>query len=373
MAGVLRRLKGWPGVVLAVAVTSAAFASGLVSADHAAAVSGKPPSAPRGRLAAEVAPPAPAALQAELKRLADGYGEDVGLAVTDVTTGWTAGVDLNEPYPQQSVSKLWVALSVLQAVDQGSLRLDQPVVLTKADRSVFYQPVTTLIRGPEGYRTTVYELLQRQLIASDNAASDKLMATVGGVGVVTRTIADKGLDGVAVGGSEREVQTRTAGLTWQPEYGVTWIFKQARAELPDEVRDAALAAYLAAPPDGAAPGAITRALAALKRGELLSNDSTAVMLDLMGQCRTGSSRLRAGMPPGWTIAHKTGTGPDWRGASVGINDVGLMTAPDGHVYAVAVMLRQTAQPVRERLALMHAVSRAVADQWARDADVRDAD
>jgi beta-lactamase class A len=373
MPGFWRHLKGWHGLALAAVVTSAAFAGGLVSADRAATVSGKALAASRLRLAAEFPPPAPVTLQTKLQKLADDYGEDVGVAVTDVSAGWTAGVDLNRRYPQQSVSKLWVALSVLEAVDDGVLSLDRPVVLTKADRSVFYQPVSTLIRGPDGYRTDIRELLERQLIESDNAASDKLMAEVGGVEVVTRTLADKGLEGLAVGGTERELQTRTAGLTWQPDYGVTWIFKQARAQLSDEVREAALAAYLADPPDGAEPAAITRALAALKNGELLSPKSTQVMLDLMARCRTGPSRLRAGLPGGWMIAHKTGTGPDWRGASVGINDVGLLTAPDGRTYAVAVMLRQTRKPVPERLALMHAVSRAVAEQWARDAGVREAD
>jgi beta-lactamase class A len=83
----------------------------------------------------------------------------------------------------------------------------------------------------------------------------------------------------------------------------------------------------------------------------------------MAQCHTGSSRLRAGLPGDWGIAHKTGTGPDWRGASVGINDVGLITAPDGHSYAVAVMLRETRKPVGARQAFMQKVARTVVDYW----------
>jgi beta-lactamase class A len=176
-------------------------------------------------------------------------------------------------------------------------------------------------------------------------------------------MADKGLDGLGRGETERELQTRTAGLTWKPEYGYTWIFKQAREQLPEDVRDQALADYLAHPADGAKPAAITETLAALKRGQLLSPEGTQVMLDLMAQCRTGSSRLRAGLPSNWQIAHKTGTGPDWRGASVGINDVGLITAPDGRTYAVAVMMRQTRKPTTARLALFQAVSRTVVDYW----------
>jgi beta-lactamase class A len=316
------------------------------------------------RVAMRAPPPAaPPELQAALETLAEKFREPVGVAVTDVSQRWTAQVAGDQVFPQQSVSKLWVALSVFQAVDRHAMSLDEPVVLTRDDRSVFNQPLASRIRGPNGYQTTVYDLLRRQLTESDNAANDKLIQVVGGGQVVTRTMAEKGLSGLGVGETERDLQTRAAGLTWRPEYGVTWIFKQARAALPDPVRDAALAQYLANPPDGAKPAAITQSLAALKRGELLSPASTEAMLELMGECRTGGERLRAGLPPGWSIAHKTGTGPDWRGASVGINDVGLITAPDGHAYAVAVMMRETTAPVRQRLALFQKVSRAVADYW----------
>ena len=311
------------------------------------------------------APPAPAALQADLEALVARYGEPVGIAVSDVADGWTAQVAGDQVYPQQSVSKLWVALAVLQAVDDGHLSLDQWAVMRPEDRSVFYQPLASRIRGPDGLAITLADLLRHALIESDNSANDKLIREVGGAGVVTRVIADKGLAGVAVGGTERDMQTRTAGLEWKPEYGVTWVFKTARAQLPDAVRDAALDAYLANPPDGATPVGIVSALAALKRGELLSRASTDFMLGLMGEARTGALRLKAGLQPGWALAHKTGTGPDWRGASVGINDVGLLTAPDGRTYAVAVMVRETRRPASARHALMQGVTRAVAQNWAR--------
>jgi beta-lactamase class A len=309
------------------------------------------------------APPAPAELQARLETLAEGYKEPVGIAVSDVASGWTAGVAGDQTFPQQSVSKLWVALAVMQAVDEGKLALDQVVVMGPEDRSVFYQPLTARIRGTKGFEITVADLLRHALIESDNSANDKLIAELGGADAVTKTIAAKRLHGVAVGGPEREVQTRTAGLTWKPEFGRTWIFKTARAQLPDDVRDAALASYLANPPDGATPLGIVTALAALKRGELLSRASTDFVLGLMEEARTGAMRMHAAVPHGWTLAHKTGTGPDWRGASVGINDVGLLTAPDGRTYAVAVMIRQTSRPPSARHAIMQNVVRAVIAEW----------
>jgi beta-lactamase class A len=311
----------------------------------------------------EVAPPpAPAELQARLETLAKRFREPVGVAVTDVTERWTAEVDGEALYPQQSVSKLWVALATMQAVDEGKLTLDQTVTMTKDDRSVFYQPITgRLRRGP--FDMTVADLLHWAITESDNSANDKLIQTVGGPEVVVRMMRAKGLADVRAGDYERVIQTRTAGLTWQPDYGVTWIFKQARAALPDAVRDQAEEAYLADPGDGAAPAGITRALARLQRGELLSPGSTQVMLDLLHETRTGPMRLKAGLSRGWTIGHKTGTGPDWRFGSVGINDVGLITAPDGHTYAVAVMMRRTRAPLSARQRFMQAVSQAVVEHW----------
>ncbi|HEX7887495.1 MAG TPA: serine hydrolase [Phenylobacterium sp.] len=346
-------------------LAAAALAGGLVSADRAARLASGPLTAARLEIQRKKAPPAPAALQARLNELAAAYGEDVGIAVTDVATGWTAGVDQARAYPQQSVSKLWVAIAVMKAADDGRLDPDGTVTLTDADRSVFFQPVAYRI-GAKGYATPISDLLRRALVESDNAANDKLMRELGGPDGVAATLRDMGLTGVKVGAYERDLQASTAGLVWQADYGVGWNFQAAREALPMATRQAAMDAYLADPLDGVAPAEITTALAALARGELLSAASTERLLGLMAQARTGPRRLKGGLPSGWSIAHKTGTGQDFRGASVGINDVGLITAPDGHVYAVAVMMRRTRQSVPARLAFMQSVTRAVADEWVRD-------
>lgn len=349
-------------VAVGVLVAAAGFGGGWWSATHAAAVEKitytKGTAAPL-----KPAPAPPAAFQAEVERLSKAYGEPVGIAVSEVAQGWTASALGDETFPQQSVSKLWVALSVMQAVDDKRLSLDQTVTMGPEDRSVFYQPLASRIRASRPLEITVADLMRHALIESDNAANDRLIREVGGPGVVTLTIADKGLHGLAVGGTEREVQTKTAGLEWRPEYGVTWMFKQARAALPDDIRDQALTTYLTNPPDGATPDGIVTALAALKRGELLSRASTDFMLGLMEEARTGQLRMKAAVAPGWSLAHKTGTGPDWRGASVGINDVGLLTAPDGRTFAVAVMIRQTRQGPTARHRLMQGVARAVEAYW----------
>jgi beta-lactamase class A len=360
-------------IVFGVLVAAAALAGGLVSADRATrqAATAKL-TATRLSIFQDKAPAAPAELQARLEDLAARYGEDVGIAVTDVTDGWTAGIDQDRPYPQQSVSKLWVAIALMRAVDEGRIDINSWVTMTDADRSVFFQPVVAAYRQGS-YATPVSDLLRRALVESDNAANDRLMRELGGPEGVRAALDDMGLNDVKVGAYERDLQAQTAGLAWQWSYGFGRNFQNAREALPMPVREAAADAYVADPLDGASPAAITAALTSLARGELLSAESTARLTGLMAAARTGPRRLKGGLPADWSIAHKTGTGQDFQGASLGINDVGLLTAPDGRTYAVAVMMRRTHHSVPARLAFMQSVSGAVVEQWSRDASTGVAD
>jgi beta-lactamase class A len=360
-------------LVFGVLVIAAAMAAGLLATDRATrqAATAKL-TASRLAIFQDKAPEAPSALQSRLDVLAAGYGEDVGIAVTDVASGWTAGVGQHRLYPQQSVSKLWVAIALMRAVDAGRIDLNAWVTMDDADRSVFFQPVVAEYRQGS-YVTPVSDLLRRALVESDNAANDRLMRELGGPEGVRAALEDMGLTDVKVGAYERDLQAQTAGLSWRHEYGFGRNFQNAREALPMAVREAAADAYVADPLDGASPAAITAALAALSRGALLSEESTLRITSLMTAARTGPRRLKGGLPPGWSIAHKTGTGQDFQGASLGINDVGLLTAPDGRTYAVAVMLPRTRHAVTARLAFIQSVSGAVVEQWMRETGTMVAD
>jgi beta-lactamase class A len=116
--------------------------------------------------------------------------------------------------------------------------------------------------------------------------------------------------------------------------------------------------------DGASPLGLTQGLAMLRRGELLSRQSTQHFLNVMAQTRTGPNRLAGGLAPGWAIAHKTGTGQELGGEQAGYNDIGIITAPDGKHYALAVMIGRTAVPNIVRMTLMNNVTRAAIDYHA---------
>jgi beta-lactamase class A len=307
-------------------------------------------------------PPAPASLQTAIDRIAEDFGEPIGIAVSDVDAGWVASVGGDQLYPQQSVSKTWVAMTVMEAIDRGALQLTTPVTMADDDRSVFNEPLARTIENGGTLVVTVADLLHHALIASDNSANDTLIRVVG-LANVRDMLTRKGLAGITLGADERHLQSMISGLVWQPAYGEGRNFEQARAKLPVEVRTQAMEAYLAHPYDGASPKGIVRALASFKRGEILSQDSTDYMLGILDRVRTGPERLKGGLAPGWRIAHKTGTGQDFKGMSVGINDVGLLTAPDGHTYSVAVMIPQTRQQNGDRLKMMQSVTEAVEHHW----------
>jgi len=304
---------------------------------------------------------APPQLQNEVDRLAAGFEGKFGIAIRAVDEGWTVtSSGARQRLPQQSVSKLWVAITVMDMIDQGHARLDDPVLVRPEDLTLFHQPIAMLVKG-EGYHTDVRGLLTRALTQSDNTANDRLLTFVGGPPAVRSMIERKQLGNIRFGPGERLLQSHTAGLEWQQAYAVGNAFNVARARLSPEARAAALDRYVTDPPDGAAPLAIADALARLARGDLLSPDSTHFLLDTMAHSVTGRARLRAAIPAGWQINHKTGTGQDLGGRNAGFNDVGLLTAPDGRRYAVAVMIGDTRRPMHERQLLIQSVAAAVAN------------
>lgn len=284
-----------------------------------------------------------------------------GIAVFKLDGGGQVGERMDQLFPQQSVSKLWVAMTVLDQVDRGILRLDQNVRITKNDLAVFHQPIRDRVLANGEVNETIRNLLLNAITASDNTANDSLLRTAGGPEAVQKFLLSKNLGNIRFGPGERALQSAIAGLKWQQDYAIGRRFYAARDALPYRERKASLDRYLANPIDGASPGAIVNALARLAKGDLLSTQSTGLMLAYMGQVKSGPNRLKAGVPGGWSFVHKTGTGQDLPPVSTGYNDVGIMTAPDGSRYAVAVMLADTTASVPERMAFMQSISRLVAN------------
>jgi beta-lactamase class A len=282
-----------------------------------------------------------------------------GIAVQRIDGNWTLAHRGGDLFPQQSVSKLWVTMTILDLVDSGALRLSDTVRIGPEDLTLFHQPIAARVRASGEVRETIGSLIDQAITKSDNSANDALLRRAGGPEAVRAFIARRNLGAIRFGPGERLLQSRTAGLTWDQSYSVGRAFQEARAKLTPEARKAALDAYLANPVDGASPQAIALALARLKRGELLSRESTAYLLDVLSRTTSGPQRLKGGLPADWTIGHKTGTGQELAPVSTGFNDIAIITAPDGGQYAVVVMLSHTTAPIKSRFDLMQGVSKAI--------------
>lgn len=303
---------------------------------------------------------APQGLQDELAQLWRTFPGKTGIAVQRIDGGpWTVSFRGGDMFPQQSVSKLWVGLAVLDQIDKGRLTLQTPVTITYNDFTMFQSIVKDRVVANGSQSFTVGQLLEFSLTKSDNTANDKLLWLVGGPDAVRRTLADKGMSGIRFGPGEREMQSRIAGFSWDQSYGPGNRWFDARAGVPDSTRRNALAAYVADPMDGAKPDAMVGALAMIARGEALSPASTRYLLDTMARTTSGPNRLKGGLGAGWSIGHKTGTGQQFAGTQTGYNDVGIITAPDGTRYAVAVLLAETTAPNVDRMGVMSNVTRAV--------------
>lgn len=320
---------------------------------------------PSNRVAIPVPPPAPrpaappAVLVSNIERIHDDFGGRVGIAIKSIDDGWTVSAGGNTPLPQQSVSKIWVVMTILDQRDRGLLNLSDPVTLTRQDLTLFHQPIASLVLRDGSYTTTVENLLRRAITASDNTANDRLRTLAGGSEAVNEFIRRKALGSIKFGPGERLLQAGTAGLTWNQSYSVGRNFYTARAALPMATRTRAFNAYVANPVDGASANAMVDALARLKQGNLLSAASTTWLISTMQETRTGRSRVRHAVPSGWLWGHKTGTGQDLPPRTAGFNDIGILTAPDGKSYAVAILIGETSRPVPRRQELMHAVTRTV--------------
>ncbi len=352
--------------------------SGCVAAD--------PPSRPKPAVSAPVARPAPKptpvakpALPVSTKPAAAPVGLEnliheqwqqfpgkTGVAILRIDGGeWVLGRRLSDLFPQQSVSKTWVAMTVLDLIDQGKLSLDQKVKITKDDLAVFHQPIRERVLANGAIEESVQSLLEQSIMGSDNTANDSLLRTAGGPQAVRSFIQRKKLGAVRFGPGERNLQSEIAGLQWKQEYSIGRRFYSAREALPLASRKSAMDRYLADPVDGASPEAIARALAKLARGELLSSPSTRLLLDIMSRTSSGPNRLKAGVPADWRFLHKTGTGQILSPISTGYNDIGIMTAPDGTRYAVVVMIGSTTASVPQCMAFMQFISRTIATYHQR--------
>ncbi len=108
--------------------------------------------------------------------------------VTDGTCTKVAGSNVDDSLPLASIFKLYVLLGVADAVNAGTLDWDDQLTITKEVKAVGSAGFDHL---PPGARVSVRDAAQQMISASDNMATDLLMARLG-PGAVERALVHAG-------------------------------------------------------------------------------------------------------------------------------------------------------------------------------------
>ncbi len=265
----------------------------------------------------------------------------------------------SEHFPLQSVFKLPLAVAVLQAVEAGKFTLDQPIAVTRRDLSLYHSPLAARFKG-ERQEVHLRELVRLAAAESDNTAADLLMRLIGGPQTITAMLKAGGVAGISVDRYERVFQPEILGL---PGYGWdeiidTRAFRARVQAIPAAERRKRLEATLADRRDGATPDASVAFLEAFAKGNWLRQPEHSQMIEgFAANALTGKDRIRAGLPDGARFAHKTGLGPSAAGLNHATNDIGIVTLPNGRIFAIAVYLAGSTGSPEQRAAAHAAVAR----------------
>jgi len=295
------------------------------------------------------------ALHLEFDQITKGFNGRVGVCVS--AEGKQVCLNASQKFSLQSVIKMVVGMTVLDAVDSKGWKLETKLRIYKKDLSVSMQPIADLV-GPDGYETTIGDLVRRANVDSDSAACDILIDRLGGIAVLQDFLNRKGIRGMRVDRNERFMQSDVAGLTWLQEYVDPKVFEAARAAVPEAKRNEAWLTYKNDPRDTSTPTAMLELLNKLVRGKLLSPKSTAFMMSVMEQCATATDRLTAGLSPGWRLGHRSGTSGTWKGLAVATNDVGFLRAPDGSIILINVFVADSRESNARNAAIIADLARA---------------
>lgn len=260
--------------------------------------------------------------QARLAALEVAYGGRLGVGALDTGDGRRLGHRADERFPMCSTFKAIAAAAILAHGKNVPGWLEQRVRYTKADL-VTYSPITEK-HLDDGM--TVGELCAATIAYSDNAAANLLMAKIGGPGGVT--------------GFARSVGDTVFRLDrWETELNTA---------IPGDPRDTSTPA----------------AMAALLRRVALDDGLPPAQRDqLQNWMRgntTGDTRIRAGVPAGWAVADKTGTGA--YGSS---NDIGIVFPPRGAPVVLALYYTQADPQAKANSEILAAATRIVMGAFGR--------
>lgn len=277
-----------------------------------------------------------AALASELRAIAAVGEGTVAATVIHLPSGARASVHGDQRLPMMSVFKLPLALNMLRDIDAGRRRFEDVIPISEAELRPGVSPVEKAWRRGEK-SPTLETLLRTVLVDSDNTSGDKLVTLAGGGPAHTASLAALGLHDIAIAEQEIDIQARLdcPGVA-APAAGWTPAAIERCHASPEAVKRA-MQHEIAAAPNAASTDGLAALLVAIDSGRLLAPRTQAWLMDALVATQIGAGRLRAGLPPGTRLAHRTGTGGSRDGVNLATNDIGLVALPDGSRLVIAVL------------------------------------
>lgn len=205
----------------------------------------------------------------------------LGVAVLDLQTGARFSQRGDERFAMCSTFKFLLTATVLHAVDQGRLRLDRVVPIPRTGIA----PNSPAVAPMAGRTMTVAQLCAGTMTHSDNEAANLLLPLIGnieGFNAFARLLGDRA----------------------------------TRLDCGEPALNSALHGDAR---DTTTPNAMLGSMKAALFGRTLSPTSRRLLTDWLVANTTGGTRLRAGLPAGWRVGDKTGTGQNGT-----VNDIGVI-------------------------------------------------
>jgi beta-lactamase class A len=209
--------------------------------------------------------------EAQLGAIETRLGGRLGVMVVDTGNGAVHAHRADERFPLCSTFKMLAAAAILRRVDEGAERLDRRIAYRAADL-LDYAPIAKR-HAAEG-AMSLEALCAAAVTVSDNTAGNLLLRVLGrpsGVTAFARALDD------TVTRLDRTEPTLNSAIAGDPR-------------------------------DTTSPRAMVHDLRRLLLEDVLAPASRARLEGWMVAARTGSKRLRAGLPASWQVGDKTGSG-----------------------------------------------------------------
>lgn len=244
-------------------------------------------------------------LRQELENIIATKNATIGISIKNIETKDTLNINGTLNAPLMSVFKFHIALATLNLVDKGELSLKQKIFIKKEE---LHENTWSPIRDeyPNGnIYLTLDQLLRYTVSHSDNNGCDILLKLIGGTETVQKFINKQGIKDFKIKVNEREMRT------WESLYINT-----------------------------TTPLATTEILEKFYKGKVLKKKSTKYLYQIMIECSRGITWMKAGLPEGTELAHRTGiSGRNENDLRAAMNDVGIFKLPKGNHVILSVYLK----------------------------------